>query len=112
VGFVLFRDIKGSKIWLSLAKKLLHLLPLASIYEACVIQWFFKIMKMPRKSCILVVVDGVLTMRAVGKGVNSMKVVEGPYVVFFHLLRMMYVKYCKDVRCRFSIRVEMEDLAI
>jgi hypothetical protein len=31
---------------------------------------------------------------------------------FFHLLRMMHVKNCKDARCRFSIRVEMEDLAI
>jgi hypothetical protein len=44
-------------------------------------------MKMPRKSCILVVVDGVLTMRVVGKGVNSMKVVEGPYVVFFSFIK-------------------------
>ena len=32
---------------------------------------------MPSESCILVHVDGMLTMRVVGKGVYSIKVVEG-----------------------------------
>lgn len=32
---------------------------------------------MTSESCILVGVDGVLTMRVIGKGVHSIKVVEG-----------------------------------
>ena len=35
---------------------------------------------------------------------------EFGYILILHLLRMRYPKYCMDVWCSFSIKVEMDGL--